>query len=95
MARRLAFLVVLLLAFSVAHADNILIIDNNTQLARTYNKPYLEHGMADDDFKAHVFWLIKKYDIRYRRLRWIKRSTMLQREEIDCAVLYGVKYKYL
>jgi hypothetical protein len=97
--RKLAFCVVLLLAFSVrseashfgqndVQTVNIIIIDNNQDLVKIHKTPSNERGMTDTAFKTYVLNYIKKYEIKYRRLRFIKCITMLQREAIECAVIY-------
>jgi hypothetical protein len=91
--RIIAFCVVLFLAFSVISGathfgQNPFIIDNNMDLPKMYKTPACEIGMTAPYFKAYVLNYIKKYKIKYKRLRWYMCITMLQREEIDFAVLY-------
>jgi hypothetical protein len=98
MALRIVLLVLLLAVSATAETvvisapshfgQNPHIIDNNHQIATIYRQPRDEHGMTKAAFTAWVLNYIKKNEIKYRRLRFIKCRTCLQREAIDCAVLY-------
>jgi len=67
---------------------DILIIDNNLQIARVYKTPTNEIGMTNQAFKDYVFHYINKRNIRYKRIRFIKCITMIRKEAIDFAVIY-------